>query len=106
MKKTLLLAGLIATASYGSNMKDCNYYIRMLDLQSETAVRHYNNGNIVKAQEHFRHALNNGMHAFKPCMDTKRDDELTEKMSTVNGILTNKAFRTTANFQKLLRGAK
>ena len=106
MTKTLILAGLIATASLGSNIKECNYYIKMIDMQSEVAIKHYNNGNVIKAQEHFRHALSNGMNAFKNCRGTKREDEAIDKTAIINGILTNKSFRTSANFQKLLKGAK
>jgi len=89
-------------------IEKCKWQIDLGKMQEKSAMESYDKKDIVKTQEHLRYALSNYMSGFKACSGTKREEELSQNISRVNGILTNKAFRNTAALQKFFKasGAK
>lgn len=103
MGKFLVLLAIAGTMLVAN---DCDNNLRLGEMQENAAAKAYNNGNLVKTQEHLRFALNNYMHAFKPCLNTPKEDVMTKSFQRVNEILKDEGFRNAAAFQKYLKAAK
>lgn len=84
---------------------DCDYYIHMGVLQEKAAAKAYNNADLDKTRTHLKHALNNYMSAFKPCMNTPREEEQTKSFQRVNEILKDEGLKDAARLQKFLKAA-
>ena len=90
----------VSVFSYGN---DCDYYLRLGALQENAAAKAYDNADLVKTKKHLRFALQNYMSGFKPCLNTKREKELTSSSARVNGILTDKNFNNAVRLQKYFK---
>ena len=102
MRKIILIMILLASISIAD---DCKYYLNMGVSQEGVAAKAYNNADLVKTRTHLKHALNNYMSAFKPCLNTPKEDIMMESIQRVNEILKDDGLRDAARMQKFLKAS-
>ncbi len=102
MKNIVLVMVILSAFSIAD---DCSSKLHFGELQENAAAKAYNNGNLVKTREHLRFALNNYMSAFKPCLNTPKEDIMMKSVQRVNEILKDDGLRDAARMQKFLKAS-
>jgi len=100
LRNTFLFLTLFSAFTFAN---DCDYYLKMGAAQENIAAKAYSNADLVKTKKHLKFALSNYMSGFKPCLNTKREDELLNSSARVNNILTDENFRNTVRLQQFFR---
>ena len=84
-------------------VKECKYYLRMGNMNADSAYRAYQDADYIKADKKVDAAYSNYMAAALPCFNTELEKKQHKAIADINKVRDNGSIKSIARVQKFLK---